>query len=73
MTPEEKAEAIRQMQLTEGWALVMEYVVKKVEYHRSHLMTCEEMSAVLKHRASIRSLEAFNANIQEILDPEGVE
>lgn len=73
MSPEQKAEAIRQMQLTEGWAIVAAYVVKKIEYHRNQLMTCEEMNTLIKHRAAIRTLEAFNGNIDEILRSEGDE
>jgi len=68
MTLEEKAEAIRQMQLTPGWRIIEDYLSGRVAHSRDQLMTCQAMEDVIRHRATIRAHESVRHKIDAILN-----
>lgn len=63
-----RAEAIRQMMMTEGWTIVETYITQKQGYHREQLMICETMDNIIKHRASIKVLHNLNVFLRDTVE-----
>lgn len=62
---QQDAEAIRQMQETEGWQLVSNYIEAKLIDHKGQLLHCS-LEEVMKHRHMITAYNSINIHLNEI-------
>lgn len=69
---ESHLEPINQLIVSDGWAIIREWLESKIDYHKTHLISCD-LDDVKGHRASINAYVAMLKQPQYIIDQVSVE
>jgi len=62
---QQEAEAIRQMQETDGWQIVHKYIEGKLTFHKEQLLHCT-LEEVMRHRNMIEAYKSINVHLEGI-------